>query len=370
MAQIKFEKIEKSYGPVKVVHGIDLDIQDKEFVVLVGPSGCGKSTTLRMVAGLEDISGGHLKINNAIVNKVSPSERGVAMVFQDYALYPHMTVYENMAFSLRLKKHPQSEIESRVQEASRMLDLGPYLQRKPAALSGGQRQRVAMGRAVVKKAHVFLFDEPLSNLDAKLRAKMRIEIKRFHQKSKTTTIYVTHDQLEAMTLADKIVVMKDGFIEQYGTPLEVFDNPRTKFVATFIGSPSMNLSDIHWKREGQRVTVKLNGLELEIPLPNDKAGLLKEASGKATLGIRPSDIFITEKNDPNFPDWTVEAMVEMVEILGKNAYVTFKIGDEEFTGEVMGRNLPSEGDFVTVGLNLCHCHLFDTKSGKNLNIRG
>ncbi|MCO4793292.1 MAG: sn-glycerol-3-phosphate ABC transporter ATP-binding protein UgpC [Bacteriovoracaceae bacterium] len=368
MAEIKLEKIEKSYGSTKVVHGIDLEINDKEFVVLVGPSGCGKSTTLRMVAGLEEISGGNLIIGDQTVNTVSPSDRGVAMVFQDYALYPHMTVYENMAFGLRLKKLSESEIDERVQEAARMLDLGPYLKRKPAALSGGQRQRVAMGRAVVKKAKVFLFDEPLSNLDAKLRAKMRAEIKRFHLNSKTTTVYVTHDQLEAMTLADTIVVMKDGVIEQSGTPLEVFDNPNSTFVATFIGSPSMNLSDIEWKREGERVVVKFKGVSTELPLPEDKAKLLPEGSGSATLGIRPSDIFISNKESCPSPDWIVEAEVLMVEALGKNAFVTFKIGENEFMGEVMGRDLPTEGGRVTVGLNLCHCHLFDQKSGRNLNI--
>jgi multiple sugar transport system ATP-binding protein len=367
MAKIKLNKIEKAYGETKVVHGIDLDINDKEFVVLVGPSGCGKSTTLRMVAGLEDISDGELKIGEEVVNKISPSDRGVAMVFQDYALYPHMSVYENMAFGLRLKKLSESEIDSRVQEAARMLDLGPYLQRKPAALSGGQRQRVAMGRAVVKKAKVFLFDEPLSNLDAKLRSKMRAEIKRFHLKSKTTTLYVTHDQLEAMTLADRIVVMKDGIIEQCGTPLEVFDNPKSTFVATFIGSPSMNLSDVEWKREGERVSVKFKGVDQELPLPEDKAKLLGEGSGECVLGIRPSDIFTTDPKHCPFPDWLVNAEVLMVEALGKNAFVTFQIGDEEFTGEVMGRDLPTEGGTVTVGLNLCHCHLFDENTGKNLN---
>jgi multiple sugar transport system ATP-binding protein len=367
MAEIKFNKIEKSYGSTKVVHGIDLDIKDKEFVVLVGPSGCGKSTTLRMVAGLEDITGGELVIGEQVVNKVCPSDRGVAMVFQDYALYPHMSVYENMAFGLRLKNLSENEIDARVQEAARMLDLGPYLQRKPAALSGGQRQRVAMGRAVVKKAKVFLFDEPLSNLDAKLRSKMRAEIKRFHLKSKNTTLYVTHDQLEAMTLADRIVVMKDGVIEQCGTPLEVFDNPKSKFVATFIGSPSMNIADVEWKREGSRVAVRIKGFDQELPLPEDKASLLGDGSGVVSLGIRPSDIFTTDKEHCPSPDWLVKAEVLMVEALGKNAYVTFQIGDEEVTGEVMGRDLPTEGGTVTVGLNLCHCHLFDQKTGRNLN---
>jgi multiple sugar transport system ATP-binding protein len=367
MAEIKLNKIEKTYGEMKVVHGIDLDINDKEFVVLVGPSGCGKSTTLRMVAGLEDISSGELKIGEDIVNKVSPSDRGVAMVFQDYALYPHMNVYENIAFGLRLKKLSESEIDSRVQEAARMLDLGPYLRRKPAALSGGQRQRVAMGRAVVKRAKVFLFDEPLSNLDAKLRSKMRAEIKRFHLKSKTTTLYVTHDQLEAMTLADRIVVMKDGIIEQCGSPLEVFDNPQSTFVATFIGSPSMNLSDVEWRRDNERLSVRFKGLNQEFPLPEDKAKLLFGESGECILGIRPSDIFITDQDHCPSPDWLVKAEVLMVEALGKNAFVTFQVGDEEFMGEVMGRDLPTVGGTVNVGLNLCHCHLFDKKTGKNLN---
>src|ERR1700750_2515773 len=240
MAQVTLRKVVKKYDEVEAVSAIDLDIADKEFVVLVGPSGCGKSTTLRMIAGLEDITGGEIAVDGEVVNDVPPKDRDMAMVFQNYALYPHMTVYQNMSFGLRLKHYPKAEIESRIDEAARMLDIVELVDRKPKQLSGGQRQRVAMGRAIVRNPKVFLFDEPLSNLDAKLRVQMRIEIKKVHQKVRTTTVYVTHDQVEAMTLADRVVVMNKGKIEQIGTPNELYHNPATRFVAGFIGSPAMN----------------------------------------------------------------------------------------------------------------------------------
>lgn len=367
MTTVNLKQIKKSYGETHVVHGIDLNIQDKEFIVLVGPSGCGKSTTLRMIAGLEDITAGELHIGDRVVNHLSPSERSIAMVFQDYALYPHMTVYENMAFGLKLKKLSQDEVDGRINQAAAMLDLQEYLERKPAALSGGQRQRVAMGRAVVKKADVFLFDEPLSNLDAKLRSKMRGEIKRFHRDNKTTIVYVTHDQLEAMTLADRLVVMKDGVIDQVGTPLEVFDKPRTVFVAGFIGSPQMNLRKVPVHKEGNEVSINLSE-DLSLDLPESKSKLFSNYSGEqAYFGIRPSDIFIVSPDDENFKGWILPAKVSLVEALGKNAFVTFEVGGHEWLGEVEGRSIPAVGDEVHIGMNLHHSHYFDSETEINLD---
>ena len=369
MSTVTLKNIKKSYGDTDVVHGIDLNIKNKEFIVFVGPSGCGKSTTLRMIAGLEDITGGDLLIGEKIVNHLSPSDRSIAMVFQDYALYPHMTVYENMAFGLKIKKLELEEIESRIQHAAKMLDLEDYLERKPAALSGGQRQRVAMGRAVVKRADVFLFDEPLSNLDAKLRSKMRGEIKRFHRDNKTTIIYVTHDQLEAMTLADRLVVMKDGLIEQEGAPLDVFDKPRTTFVASFIGSPQMNLMKVPFVKENDNVEISIINEVGKLKLPESKAKLFKDYQlNEINFGIRPSDIFIVDPNDKNFEGWILPAKVGLVEALGKNAFVTFEIGDQEWLGEVEGRSIPTIGDDVFIGMNLHHSHYFNIENDLNLDI--
>src|SRR5881394_2467880 len=266
MAQVSLRKVVKYYDDVEAVSAIDLDIADKEFVVLVGPSGCGKSTTLRMIAGLEDITGGEIAVDGEVVNDVPPKDRDIAMVFQNYALYPHMTVYENMSFGLRLKKFPKEEIDKRVQEAARILDIKELLERKPRQLSGGQRQRVAMGRAIVRDPKVFLFDEPLSNLDAKLRVQMRTEIKKVHQKVRTTTVYVTHDQVEAMTLADRVVVMNHGCIEQIGTPNDLYHNPATRFVAGFIGSPAMNFVPCRLEETAGALRLRLHG-DISLPVP-------------------------------------------------------------------------------------------------------
>lgn len=354
VAHLQLNEIKKSFGDTHVVKGVNLSVEDKEFVVLVGPSGCGKSTLLRMIAGLETATSGEILIEGNVANNLSPSERGVAMVFQDYALYPHMSVFENMAFGLRLKKLDQSEIDKRVQEAARILDLSHLLERKPSQLSGGQRQRVAMGRAFVKKTSLYLFDEPLSNLDAKLRAKMRVEIKRFHQETQGAIVYVTHDQLEAMTLADKIVILNKGKIEQSGHPLEVFDFPHTKFVAAFIGSPSMNfLEGKLVEKEGREVFESSLGSFI---LPEGK---FKGLSRKEvlTLGLRPSDIYLTQPNDPS--EWQVKLKVQFTELLGKNAYLTLvNAKGESLVGEIMGRELPKSGDEVMVTLNLDHAHLF------------
>src|SRR5438045_2566832 len=292
MADVTLRKVIKRYDDVEAVRGIDLDIADKEFVVLVGPSGCGKSTTLRMIAGLEDITDGDIMIGGDVVNDVPPKDRDIAMVFQNYALYPHMTVAENMSFGLRLKHYPKAEIKSRVTEAARMLDITDLVDRKPRQLSGGQRQRVAMGRAIVRNPKVFLFDEPLSNLDAQLRVQMRIEIKKVHQKVRTTTVYVTHDQVEAMTLADRVVVMNRGRIEQVGTPNDLYHSPQTRFVAGFIGSPAMNFVACGLEESAGGLRLRL-GDKLSLAVPADRAARYRGFAGKAGLvcGLRPEHVF-------------------------------------------------------------------------------
>src|SRR5271165_3116748 len=291
MAQVSIRRIVKEYDAgVQAVKGIDLDIADEEFVMLVGPSGCGKSTTLRMIAGLEEITSGEISIGGEVVNDVPPRDRDIAMVFQNYALYPHMSVFDNMAFGLKLRKFPKTEIKRRVDEAARILDIEALLERKPKALSGGQRQRVAMGRAIVRNPKVFLFDEPLSNLDAKLRVQMRTEIKKVHQKVTTTTVYVTHDQIEAMTLADRVVIMNAGRIDQIGTPYEVYHNPKTKFVAGFIGSPTMNLLPCRLVQNGSGLTVSLSD-ELSFPVPATHEARYRPYVGNELLfGLRPEHI--------------------------------------------------------------------------------
>src|SRR3954470_10983115 len=291
MAEVSVRKVVKEYeGGVQAVKGIDLDIADHEFVVLVGPSGCGKSTTLRMIAGLEEITGGEIWIDGDVVNDVPPRDRDIAMVFQNYALYPHMSVFDNMAFGLKLRKFPKDEIKRRVDDAARILDIAPLLERKPRALSGGQRQRVAMGRAIVRNPKVFLFDEPLSNLDAKLRVQMRTEIKKIHQTVTTTTVYVTHDQVEAMTLADRVVIMNGGRIDQIGTPHEVYHKPRTQFVAGFIGSPTMNFLPCRLVENGAGLTVRLSDW-LALPVPASREARYRPRVGHELMfGLRPEHI--------------------------------------------------------------------------------
>src|SRR5438309_7998884 len=291
MAKVSLRKVVKRFDETEAVRGIDLEIADKEFVVLVGPSGCGKTTTLRMIAGLEEISAGEIAVDGEVVNDVPPKDRDMAMVFQNYALYPHMTVYENMSFGLRLKRYPKEEIARRVQEAARILDITELLDRKPRQLSGGQRQRVAMGRAIVRNPKVFLFDEPLSNLDAKLRVQMRTEIKKVHQKVRTTTVYVTHDQVEAMTLADRVVVMNHGRIEQIGTPNELYHKPATRFVAGFIGSPAMNFVPCRLEDVSGKLNVRLTD-RISFPLPPARAARYSALprTDKLLLGLRPEHI--------------------------------------------------------------------------------
>jgi sn-glycerol 3-phosphate transport system ATP-binding protein len=318
MADVSLRKVIKRYDDVEAVRGIDLDISDHEFIVLVGPSGCGKSTLLRMVAGLEEISRGEVKIGKRVVNTVDPAERDIAMVFQNYALYPHMTVYDNLAYGLRNRKTPKAEIDARVAEAARMLQLEPYLDRKPRALSGGQRQRVAMGRAIVRKPAAFLFDEPLSNLDAKLRVSMRGEIKRLQRRLGTTSIYVTHDQLEAMTLADRLVVLNGGEIEQIGAPLEVYHTPASTFVASFIGSPAMNL-----------LNGELHGDKLALgPSLIDLAGIAP-TSGPVTVGMRAEDLRVATSSEHALP-----LTVDYVEELGSQRLLHGLLGDQPLTAVV------------------------------------
>jgi multiple sugar transport system ATP-binding protein len=354
MASVGIRDVRKVFGSTPVIHGVDISIGDGEFVVLVGPSGCGKSTLLRMIAGLENITGGEIRIGERVVNNVPPKERDIAMVFQNYALYPHMTVAANMGFSLRLRGAAKSEIDGRVNRAAEILSLTPYLERYPRQLSGGQRQRVAMGRAIVRDPQVFLFDEPLSNLDAKLRVAMRTEIKELHQRLKTTTIYVTHDQIEAMTMADKIVVMHDGIVEQIGTPLDLYDKPENQFVAGFIGSPAMNFL---------KGKVKVNGVAgfegpqgVKLPL----AGAPASSDGRpAVYGIRPEHFTIADDG--------AEAEIVVVEPTGSETQVFAKLGGEEVVAVFRERHKFEPGDKVRLKPDPALVHLFDGETGKRLN---
>jgi multiple sugar transport system ATP-binding protein len=348
MAHVSLRKIVKRFDETEAVRGIDLEIADKEFVVLVGPSGCGKSTTLRMIAGLEEITGGDIAVDGEIVNDVPPKDRDMAMVFQNYALYPHMTVYENMSFGLRLKRYPKVEIARRVQEAARILDITELLDRKPRQLSGGQRQRVAMGRAIVRNPKVFLFDEPLSNLDAKLRVQMRTEIKRVHQKVRTTTVYVTHDQVEAMTLADRVVVMNRGLIEQIGAPNELYHDPATRFVAGFIGSPAMNFMPCTLQQANGELAVRLSE-EIALPLPPARQSRYRAHVGRSglTFGLRPEHLTEAKQNRDKQPAY-IDAMLEVTEPLGMETLVFFRIGNVDVCGRVSPEAGAREGERMLV----------------------
>jgi len=356
MAQVHLRDVVKKYGNLEVVHSINLDIEDNEFVVLVGPSGCGKSTTLRMIAGLEDISGGEILIGDQVVNDLPPRDRNISMVFQNYALYPHMTVRENLGFSLKIAKRPQAEIDVAVDEAAEILSLTPLLDRKPGALSGGQRQRVAMGRAIVRHPEVFLFDEPLSNLDAKLRTQMRVEIKKLHQKVTSTIVYVTHDQVEAMTLADRIVIMRDGYIEQIGTPLDVFENPRNTFVATFIGSPPMNLLDGVVK--GGNV-VLTDGTTLPIP------PLYAASEGQdVQFGVRADNIMpVGHALPPSAHMCEMEMAVNLTEPLGTETVLYAELAGKEVQAKMLNPRPVAMGERMMFQITLDKCHLFDAGTG-------
>ncbi len=403
MTELKFDNVIKRYGKVEVVHEINLDVRDKEFLVLVGPSGCGKSTLLRMVAGLEEISDGTISIGGRIVNQLAPKDRGLAMVFQNYALYPHMNVFNNMSFGLQINKTPKDEIEKKVQEVALILGLDKLLYRKPHELSGGQRQRVAMGRAMVREPEVFLFDEPLSNLDAKLRIQMRAEIKLLHQRVNSTIIYVTHDQVEAMTLADRIVVLRDGYIEQVGTPMELFSTPANTFVAGFIGTPPMNLVNATVRIiEGNPALLFDGGLKIPIPLKtpvsedssgspvNANAGTTPlntdntpiNAGGRASveagaslplkdgqavvMGLRTEEITPYDLN-PSLPEaWQFNCIVEVVEPLGNEIHMHINIKGVKVIARSEGRRVIKHGDELKLALNLNQMHIFDAETTRRI----
>jgi multiple sugar transport system ATP-binding protein len=358
MATVSFRNIEKSFGKTKIIHGISFDISDGEFVVLVGPSGCGKSTLLRMLAGLEEISGGEIAVDDKVVNDLDSKDRDIAMVFQSYALYPHMTVRDNMAFSLKLRKAEQTLTDKRVGDAARILNLDPLLDRYPRELSGGQRQRVAMGRAIVRDPKVFLFDEPLSNLDAKLRVSMRAEIKALHQRLKTTTVYVTHDQIEAMTLADRIVVMHDGIIEQIGSPLELFDKPGNLFVAQFIGSPSMNVLPGTLRQSDGQAWVEAHGERW--PVGQSLTGSALRDGLAVSYGVRPGDISIAST------DQGIAAKVIVVEPTGAETELLLDVGGAKLIVVIHGRTQAQPDDVIRLEIGAAKTHLFDGTTGKRL----
>ena len=354
MASVALNHVSKRFGDVAAVHDVHLDIQDQEFLVLLGPSGCGKTTTLRMVAGLEDVTDGSIVIGEKDVTNVPPKDRDIAMVFQNYALYPHMTVYENMAFGLKLHKVPKAEIDKRVNEVAEILGLQALLKRRPKELSGGQRQRVALGRAIVREPKAFLIDEPLSNLDAKLRTQMRVELKRLHQRLGATILYVTHDQTEAMTMGTRIVVMRDGVVQQVDTPDGIYNRPANKFVATFVGTPAMNLFDGDIAREGDDVLVQTAGQKLRLPKEMARAvGPLD--SRQVSLGIRPEDITVGELPDGYLP---LNATIQVIEPLGHEHIVYCAAGDVAIVARTVNTWSGTVGDNITLGLNADRLHAF------------
>ena len=364
MASLSLQHINKTYpNGFQAVKDFNLEIEDKEFIIFVGPSGCGKSTTLRMIAGLEEISGGTLKIGDKVMNDVEPKDRDIAMVFQNYALYPHMTVYDNMAFGLKLRKVPKDQIDKAVKEAARILDLEKLLDRKPKALSGGQRQRVAMGRAIVRNPKVFLMDEPLSNLDAKLRVQMRIEISKIHQRLGATIIYVTHDQTEAMTLGTRIVVMKDGVVQQVDTPQHLYEQPGNLFVAGFMGSPQMNFLDAQIAEKGGDLIAKVG--EYDIVIPAAKAKVLKDGGyvGKTVvLGIRPEDIHDSQMFIEASPSVPMTSTVKVYELLGAEAFLYFDVNGTQVTARVDPRTNSKTGDTIKFAFDMEKSHFFDKET--------
>ena len=371
MATLNLKNINKIYpNGVQAVFDFNLDINDKEFIVLVGSSGCGKSTILRLISGLEEITSGQLLIDDEVMNDVAPKDRNIAMVFQSYALYPHMTVYDNMAFGLKLRKFSRDEIDRRVQDAAEKLGLKPYLDRKPAALSGGQRQRVALGRAIVRDAKVFLMDEPLSNLDAKLRVQMRSELIKIHESLGTTTIYVTHDQIEAMTMASRIVVMKDGWIQQIGAPKDIYDNPANVFVGGFIGTPPMNFINGRVGEDGVFECGNQKFGVVRLAVPEKQLALLKEKNfidKDIILGIRPEAVFDSEEDMEKYPQWVVERKVDVSELLGAESQITVKLPGTDRAGQSLTAKVPARvdvhmGDTIKLALNMNKCHFFDPET--------
>ena len=365
MAQVTLENVSKKFDEVVAVQDVNLTVQDREFVVLVGPSGCGKSTTLRMIAGLEEITAGTIKIGDRVVNDVPPKDRDLAMVFQNYALYPHMTVYDNMAFGLKLRKFPKPEIQQRVKEAAEILGIQELLARKPRALSGGQRQRVAVGRAIVRKPQVFLFDEPLSNLDAKLRVAMRAELKKLHDRLQATVVYVTHDQVEAMTMGDRIVIMKDGLIHQVGAPLEVYAFPQNQFVAGFIGSPAMNFIPCTVTARDGNLFFIAPGLAL--PVPTAKAKAMAAYKDKTvTMGIRPEDMH--EATAQDLPNSLFDAKVLVVEPIGHEIYLDVMVGNFEIIARVSPDCPVRVGQTIKLAASLDKLHAFDPQTERAIGL--
>jgi multiple sugar transport system ATP-binding protein len=363
MAEVRFEHVTKQFGEVVAVSDFNLDIPDKAFLVLVGPSGCGKSTALRLRAGLEEISEGEIYIGDRLVNNVAPKDRDIAMVFQSYALYPHMSVYNNMAFGLSLRKTPKPEIERRVKEAARVLGMEDLLKRKPRQLSGGQRQRVALGRAIVREPAAFLFDEPLSNLDAKLRVQTRAELSKLHERLGTTFIYVTHDQIEAMTMATSIAVMNAGVLQQVGAPQVVYERPDNMFVAGFIGSPSMNFFDVTVAKDGEE-DMYLDAEVFRLPLPPDRRAALTPYTGrKVILGLRPENIHVPEYLPPGIIASPVKATVDVVEAMGSELFVYLVNGGKQFLARVDPRSTARPGQDIEVVFNMANMHAFDADSG-------
>jgi multiple sugar transport system ATP-binding protein len=359
MAEVALRNVVKRYDDVEAVRSISLDIPDNEFVVLVGPSGCGKSTTLRMIAGLEELTAGDIYIGGEVVNDLPPKDRDIAMVFQNYALYPHMTAYENMSFGLRLRKFPKAEIRQRVEHAARILDITELLDRRPKALSGGQRQRVAMGRAIVRNPKVFLFDEPLSNLDAKLRVQMRVELKKLHDRLGTTAIYVTHDQVEAMTLGDRVVVMRDGVVQQVGEPLELYNEPANRFVAGFLGSPAMNFATVNVNRDNGAIWAANTGLQIKAP-PEYTDRLGRYVGQEVTLGIRPEDLHVASAADPT--ELGFDVVVEVVEKLGSEILLDVAAGSDTMVASVEPNVRAKIHDHLRLALNPEGLHFFDMQS--------
>jgi len=360
VANVSIRKLNKKYeNGFHAVKDVDLEIRDKEFMVLVGPSGCGKTTTLRMVAGLEEVTAGEIRIGERIVNDLPPMDRDIAMVFQNYALYPHKSVFDNMAFGLQMRKYPKDEIDKRVKDAADILGIQSLLERKPRQLSGGQRQRVAVGRAIVRHPEVFLFDEPLSNLDAKLRVQMRVELKRLHERLETTAIYVTHDQVEAMTLGDRVVVMKDGWVQQVGEPLELYGQPANKFVAGFIGSPAMNFVDVTIAESGGGIWAAADGLKLKVPQVFDERMRGRIGRG-VTLGVRPEALHVANGSDP--ADYTFDTSVDVLEPLGNEILVNFRAGGAPIVARVDPSVRLKAHDPVRMALDPERLHFFDSQT--------
>jgi multiple sugar transport system ATP-binding protein len=360
MAQVHLRGVKKTYdNKIEVIHGIDMEIADGEFIVIVGPSGCGKSTLLRMVAGLERITGGEVAIGDRVVNELEPKDRDIAMVFQNYALYPHMSVYDNMAFGLKMRKFPKPEIQKRVQDAAEILGIQELLKRKPRQLSGGQRQRVAVGRAIVRHPQVFLFDEPLSNLDAKLRVQMRVELKRLHERLETTAIYVTHDQVEAMTLGSRVVVMKDGWVQQVGEPMEIYSRPQNKFVAGFIGSPAMNFVPATITEQNGTLYAEASGLKVKVPA--DRAARLAAYTGQSVaLGIRPEDLRVSPTNE--LSDQAFDAVVDVVEPLGAEILLDVTVAGQSVVARVEPGIKARPHEKIRMAFVPERTHFFDAKT--------